>query len=182
MQARGADLTVDMGTLSYPFNYEYSVTYNDAESIYGNPIGVVSNLTNNIGPDQILFASTSGSPRYSVDYNFILTEKTDFLGTFQPDPGYSDTFSLYQGKKFIQSTIKFDNFSHIDINSRAAGDYTLVVAGTANPVDGWDATYVQLEGSAASVSPVPLPSAVAMFGTALLGLMGLARVRFGHSQ
>jgi len=128
--------------------------------ISGTPVGVIETLgyanaggdyTNSLG-----FAVMHGAHDLSTDSQVSVSGSVGF-GDFDNDPN-TDAQA----------------FSELVIRNMAAGYYSVFLSG-ANDIAKVGSGYVDVSLSAAPASPVPVPGAVWLFGSALIGLTGIAR-------
>jgi hypothetical protein len=144
------------------------------------PLGQLGQL--NVG-DTVDLSFNYGAGNFKQSYTFSLSGSTDeTVAGWISNSGSGTTLTkLWVGlfntgtgklvdKTYATGSTLQNNYGTVGLDDfLSAGSYKLVIAGNDSSADGF---YGQL-----TVSSVPLPGAVVLFGSGLLGLVGLSRRR-----
>jgi len=153
-----------------------------ADEILPNDIVTAMGPPDGDGTDEWVFGSQTFNLLY--DISGIRSIKSAYLEVFTGGQGYLGISSLYIDDLFVGQLTDGDigttdnNIARLDIfdlalfSSALDGDTNFSIQTNIN--DGWALDYMRLK---MIVSPVPIPAAVWLFGTALIGLVGFSKRR-----
>jgi hypothetical protein len=147
---------------------DYKGTGNHVIDIIGNVVDGGGSLTQTL--------STIAGQQYSISFDLSGSNNPDLTSINNPIKEMdvtvfgSDSLSVLTMSNFIDDTSGWDgNFTSIGMSFVADGSQsTLKFLGTNS---GWNGYYIDN----VNVSVVPIPAAMWLFGSGLIGLVGLAR-------
>ncbi|SEH30811.1 FxDxF family PEP-CTERM protein [Magnetospirillum fulvum] len=184
----------DLGTLSLAGNYTFGANVNNTATQAGNFSPYTSTIWNGIVSPINTFNPTNSAVNFVNTYSFVLSASSvpssahvgQTFAVVTPISGlnfsleYLDSNNIFNTitPTSVSNPLTVDPITHAatltliqTFANLASGTYALIVNGVV------DQGNVGSYAGTVAVSPVPLPAALPLFGSALLGLGALARRR-----
>jgi len=190
-----AAISFETNANTIEFN-QYNVADDNQHDLNCNP-----NCSGLVGSTDGVFSWTSTNPEQArlwsdnERFNYLNTTMSDLYPNFEPFTGYSvsqvphsvtiETYASHWGLRANNSrygynpmgvgTWFFANSASLGENSISSIPTEIILSDCGTPSQSCQWTLIEFSPRYASPSPVPIPAAAWLFGSALVGLLGIAR-------